>query len=251
MGGVTLLLATGVIPTRAGRLNPVTKLTAIALLALPLLLSVDVVTSATLLSIELVALPLLGLGPRVLVRYGWPVLLGLGGIWLANYLASGSVASLTVISLRLIALALPGLLLVLTTEPVELADALVQIWHAPARFAYGALAAFRLIPLLAEEWQSLRRARRARGVDAGRNPIAGVRLFGGLIFALLVLAIRRGVRLAMAMDARGFGAHRERTFARPSVLRRTDWAFLAATAVLAVAAVAASVASGRWHFLFS
>ena len=55
-------------------------------------------------------------------------------------------------------------------------------------------------------------ARRARGVDAGRNPVARLRLFASTAFALLVGAIRRGTRLAVAMDARGFdsGVPRDR-----------------------------------------
>ncbi len=47
-------------------------------------------------------------------------------------------------------------------------------------------------------------ARRARGVEAGRNPVARLRLFVSTAFTLLVGAIRRGTRLAVAMDARGF-----------------------------------------------
>lgn len=45
-------------------------------------------------------------------------------------------------------------------------------------------------------------ARRARGIDAGRNPLTRLRLFGSTAFTLLVGAIRRGTRLAVAMDAR-------------------------------------------------
>ncbi|MGI8868120.1 MAG: energy-coupling factor transporter transmembrane component T family protein [Mycobacteriales bacterium] len=248
---MSILLTSGVVPTRAGHLNPCAKITAIVLLGVPLLLSIDLVSSTILLAAELVALPLLGLGPRLLGRYAWPMLVGLGGIVVANLVAGGSIGSLGVVTVRLIALALPGLLLVLTTDPVHLADALVQVWHAPARLAYGALAAFRLIPLLAGEWQSLRRARRARGLDAGRNPVVAVRLAAGTLFALLVVAIRRGIRLAAAMDSRGFGVRRDRSHARPSRFSRVDWAFVAGTAVLAAVAVTVSVGTGHWHFLFA
>lgn len=248
---MSILLTSGVIPTRGGRLNPCAKIAAIVLLAVPLLLSVDIVTSTILLAVELVALPVLGLGPRILGRYAWPIVVGLGGIVLANLVAGGGVGGLGTISIRLVALALPGLLLVLTTDPVDLADALVQVWHAPPRFAYGALAAFRLIPLLGDEWRSLRRARRARGVDAGRNPMLAARLGAGTLFALLVVAIRRGIRLAAAMDARGFGVRRDRTFARPSAFGRRDWAFVGGTAVVVVVAVLASVLTGHWHLLFT
>ncbi len=37
-----------------------------------------------------------------------------------------------------------------------------------------------------------------------------------MAFVLLVFAVRRGTKLATAMEARGFGADVERTWARPS-----------------------------------
>ncbi len=232
----------------AARLNPVAKIAAIGVLTLPLLASRDIVTSGVIVGVEVVALPLLGLGARLLSR-AWPIVLGLAMLWLANYLARGSVSGMVPISLRLVALGLPGLLLVASTDPTELADALVQKWHAPARVAYGALAAFRLLPLLAAEITVIRRARRARGVSPGRTPVAWVRTGVALLFALLVQAIRRAVRLATAMDSRGFDAGLPRSFARESILRRSDRAFVVATALIAVAAVAGSVATGSWRFV--
>ncbi len=247
---MSLILFTPDTSTLAGRLNPVVKVGALLVLTVPLMLGQDLVTSGIIAGAEVVALPLLGLGPRLLLR-AWPVLVGLGGIWFANWVVSGSVDGLVPVSVRLLALGLPGLLLVLSTEPVDLADGLVQKWHVSPRFAYGVLAAFRLIPLLATELASMRRARRARGISAGWNPVNWVRLGVGLLFGLLVQAIRRGVRLAAAMDARGFGVTRERTFARESVLRGRDWAFLGATVALTITAVTVSVGTGSWRFLFT
>lgn len=235
---MTALLTAGIWPTRAARLNPVAKLLALAGLALPILTTGDVVIGTVLLAGEAAALPVLGIGPRLLLRYGWPFVIGLGGVTIANVVAAGSFATIPGIAARLLALALPGLLLVLSTEPVELADALVQIAHAPARFAYGALAAFRLLPLLGEDWTSLRRARRARGIEAGRNPLTAVRVGLGLLFAVLVAAIRRATRLAVAMDARGFGVGSERTFARRSRFEPRDVGFLAAVGALIAVAIA-------------
>ena len=117
----------------------------------------------------------------------------------------------------------PACIVFATTDPTDLADALVQNAKAPARFAIGALAAFRLVPLLGHEWQMLSLARRARGVDAGRNPVAQVRLFASTAFALLVGAIRRGTRLAVAMDARGFDAGAPRSIARRQRFGGADW----------------------------
>jgi len=136
---------------------------------------------------------------------------------------------------------------VASTDATDLADSLVQQARVPARFAVGALAAFRLLPLLAEEWRTIALARRARGVDAGRNPVAALRLFAGQVFALLVGAIRRGVRLAAAMDARGFDSGRRRSTARPQVVLPADRLLVAGALAVAAAATAVSVALGTWQ----
>lgn len=233
---MTALLTAGPLAVRGSRLNPVTKIVALVVLALPVLITGNPLVALVLIGGQVVALPGLGLGPRILVRYAWPFLLALAGIWIANYLASGDLGVVVPITVRLVALALPGLVFVLTTEPTDLADALVQIWHVPARFAYGALAGFRLMPLLGADLVAMRRARRARGLSAGANPFRALGLAAGLLFGVLVAAIRRGTRLAAAMDARGFDAGIHRTFARMSRLRLVDTAVMAASVLLAVAA---------------
>ena len=118
------------------------------------------------------------------------------------------------LALRVVGLALPGVLLVAATDPVRLADALTIHWRVSTRFAFGALAALRLVPLLIAEFESVRLARRTRGVEAGRNPVAQARLLAGIAFTLLVGAVRRGSRLATAMDARGLRL-RHRPHQRP------------------------------------
>jgi energy-coupling factor transport system permease protein len=145
------------------------------------------------------------------------------------------------VTVRVLAIALPGVVVLVTIDPTDLADALVQNARVPARFAYASLAALRLLPLMAVEWRTIGLARRARGVDAGRNPVRHLRLFAGTVFTLLVGAVRRGTRLAVAMDARGFDAVGPRTIARPQVVRRSDVALvLGAFAVLAAAVLAGS-----------
>ena len=92
------------------------------------------------------------------------------------------------------------------------------------------------------------RARRARGLDAGWSPVGRLRAFTGQVFAVLVAAVRRGVRLAAAMDARGFATTGvERTVARPQPMQPADWALVAGTAAAVALAVAVSVALGTWR----
>ncbi|MBA3368108.1 MAG: energy-coupling factor transporter transmembrane protein EcfT [Geodermatophilaceae bacterium] len=242
-----------------GRINPIAQIIAILVITVTALATIDLLTPGVLVVAELTLLPAAGLvRARQLWRRSWPLLLSAAGVAWVNLLFSpgdgwdwvGSAA----LALRVIAVALPGVLLVASTDPVRVADALTVHWKVSTRFAYGALAAIRLAPLLVIEWQAIRLARRARGIDAGRNPVAALRLIAGAAFTLLVGAIRRGSRLAVAMDARGFDSsinRTERTNARGSVLLRRDYLFIAAVVMLCAAATAASTATGLWQPVFA
>ena len=127
---------------------------------------------------------------------------------------------------RVVAIASVGAVFTLTTDSTRLADSLVQQARVSPRFAYGALAAYQAIPRFGEDLASLRQARRVRGLAGGWHP--------GLLLGVLVLAIRHGDRMALAMDARAFGSG-ARTF-----YRRVAWTGL--DAVVAAAALAVLVA---------
>lgn len=235
------------------RINPVAQLLAMAVVSLVLLTSLDVVTPAVVVAAELCLLPAAGLlHPLDLWRRTWPLLLSAASVGVVNVLLSAEAGLVTGLglALRVVGLALPGVLLVASTDPVRLADALTIHWRVSTRFAYGALAALRLVPLLVTEFEAVRLARRTRGVEAGRNPVARARLLAGAGFSLLVGAVRRGSRLATAMDARGFDSGVPRTNARGSTLHGRDAAFVAGTLAVCGTAVALSVLSGAWSPVF-
>jgi energy-coupling factor transport system permease protein len=70
-----------------------------------------------------------------------------------------------------------------------------------------------------------------------------------MAFALLVLAIRRGSKLATAMEARGFGAPTPRTWARPSSVGRADTVVVVVSALMSLTAIGASVAAGTFNLV--
>jgi energy-coupling factor transport system permease protein len=251
---VTASLALGpVADVPLSRINPVAQLSAMAIVTLVLLTSLDVVTPAVVVAAELCLLPAAGLTrPTDLWRRTWPLLLGAASVGVVNVALSEDADLVTGVglALRVVGLALPGVLLVASTDPVRLADALTIHWRVSTRFAFGALAALRLAPLLVTEFETVRLARRTRGVEAGRNPVARVRLLAGIAFTLLVGAVRRGSRLATAMDARGFDSGIPRTNARGSRLHPRDAVFVVSAAVVCAAAVALSVVAGTWDPVF-
>jgi energy-coupling factor transport system permease protein len=123
-----------------------------------------------------------------------PTAIALGPVRISVDAAGNGVA----LALRVVAIASVGAVFTLTTDPTRLADALVRQAHVSARFAYGALAAYQAIPRFGEDLATLRQARRIRGLRGSWHP--------RLLVTLLVLAIRHGDRLALAMDARAFGS---------------------------------------------
>lgn len=242
--------------------NPVARLLAALVIALALVFSVDWVSALTAIVLE-VAL-LLGCGVAVgrFLRRSVPIIIAalLTGITILLYgqasgrvyvdvllvtVSDGSIHLAIATVLRVLAIGLPSVLFFVGMDPTELADGLGQVMRLPARFVLGALAGFRLVGLLQQDWQYLGYARRARGIsDRGR-----IRRVTGQAFALLVFAVRRGAKLATAMEARGFGAYPTRTWARPSVVRGTDYTLVALSVGIGIAAVVLAVVTGTWSFI--
>lgn len=243
-------------------INPVAKLGASALIAIPLILTLDWLSAGVALVLECLLIPFAGLRWGEFWVRTWPVWVAapLTGLTIALYgetsgtvyiewfvvrISDGSLELAAATVLRVLAIALPSVVLFLTVDPTDLADGLAQVLHLPARFVLGALAGLRMVGLFLDDWRALELARRARGVaDRGR-----IRRFLGMAFALLVLSIRRGAKLATAMEARGFGAPTRRTWARESRFGGREWALLAIGLAISLAAVCAALAAGTWNFI--
>ena len=222
-------------------LNAGVKLIVSFTLIIAALIVRDPLTSGILFALELLGFILVGFRPvNVLARF-WPILIAV--------ITTGSAAVGAAMMIRSLAMVLPTLAFVLTTDPTDLGDSLAQTFKLPARFVLATIAALRLVGILFAEWNALGQARRARGLGAGQSLAGRAQTFGGQSFALLVQAIRRGSRLAITMEARGFGAG-ERTWARvPSYSRRDVHVSIAAAVIIAVA-YGASIAAGTIQFLW-
>jgi energy-coupling factor transport system permease protein len=242
--------------------NPVAKLGAALLLSVCLVLTIDVVSAGVALALEVVLFLALGLPARKFWLRTLPIWIAapLTAVTIALYgqpsgrvyaeflfarVTDGSIELAIATLVRVLAIGLPAVVLFVTIDPTDLADGLAQRVRLPARFVLGALAGMRLVGLFIEDWRSLELARRARGVaDRGR-----VRRLTGLAFALLVLSIRRGSKLATAMEARGFGAQGARSWARESPWGWREWLVIAGGLAVGVIAIAAAVVAGSWNFV--
>ena len=235
-----------------GRTSPVLKLGVALLWLVALAFSYDIRPAAVVATAALLAGLTLGrLAPGRLVAGVaplWAIALGIG---LTNMLfaaanldpantvvavigplrlTSAGILAGVGVAARVVAVVAVGVVFGQTTDSTSLVDSLVQQAGMPERFAYGALAAYQAIPRLVDQLTTLRQARRIRGFRWGWHP--------SMVVGLLVLAIRHGDRLALAMDARGFGSG-PRTRYRVVRWSRLDAAIGAGAVAVAVLAVLA------------
>ncbi|MFF2487337.1 energy-coupling factor transporter transmembrane component T [Microbacterium sp. NPDC058062] len=141
--------------------------------------------------------------------------------------------------LRLAAILALTLIAGLSTSGPDLVRASVQQLRVPYRIGYTALAAFRFVPRFGHELDVIRQAHRVRGAHGGRGPFAAIARWFGYVVPLMAGAIRHAERVALAMDARAFGAHPDRTerYLVPWRVRDTVFVFafwLASAALFAV-----------------
>lgn len=147
-------------------------------------------------------------------------------------LTSGMLAVGYATALRLGAIVALSLIVGLSTTAPDLARSFVQQLRVPYRIGYTALAAFRFVPRFGHELDVIRQAHRVRGAHGGRGPFAAIARWSGYVVPLLAGAIRHAERVALAMDARAFGAYPDRTERHLVPWRVRDTVFVAAFLVV-------------------
>lgn len=242
-------------------LNPAYRLIGGFLAALPMLLSLDWLSSGTMLVLEFAVLAVIGITPWRTVRSTWPVFVGApfsalavllygksGGDtwwqWGLMRVTDRSAELALATALRILAISIPAIIAVLGIDVTDLADSFSQILHLPDRFVYGGLAGMRLFSVLQDDWAALSASRRSRGLGDDN----ALRAFLPQSFALLVLSIRRSTTLATAMQARGFGGSGPRSHARVSEVHVRDRVFLAVCLALPVASLCLALRFGTFSF---
>ncbi|HXW29214.1 MAG TPA: energy-coupling factor transporter transmembrane component T, partial [Xanthobacteraceae bacterium] len=113
---------------------------------------------------------------------------------------------------RIYVVILASLVFIRTTDPRELAIALVTQVKIPYRIAYAFFIALRIVPTIEEEIKIIRAAQMVRGVARQRGIAGRVGEMQRYAMPLLVGSLRRAAMMVMSMEARAFGAFPQRTF---------------------------------------
>lgn len=167
---------------------------------------------------------LLGILQILFVRQG-AVLVQVGPLALT---ADGVEAGVYVAG-RFLSVVFLSYLFVLTTDPNNLAYALMQM-GLPYRYGFTLITALRLVPIFEQEGQIVYSAQLARGVQYDtRSPRRFLSLARQFFLPLLVSALGKVDALAVSMEGRCFGKYPTRTFLRVVHVKRQD---VAATILL-------------------
>ncbi|QOR67365.1 energy-coupling factor transporter transmembrane protein EcfT [Cytobacillus suaedae] len=116
------------------------------------------------------------------------------------------------IGFRALTFAALGLTFALTTRPVYLFYSLMQQLKLKPKYAYSFMAAVRLIPIMIEEFQTIRNAMKVRGGYEKGGFLSVFSKIKSYTIPLLSQSIRRAHRIAVAMEAKGFSDTTKRTY---------------------------------------
>lgn len=130
--------------------------------------------------------------------------------------------------------ALPvAILFIAATDPSEFAASLSSI-GVSYRVAYSVSLALRYIPDIQRDYHNISQAQQARGVELGKKEKLLSRLKNSvnILLPLILSSISRIDIISSAMELRGFGKGRKRTWYVQRPFRRNDWLTLALGASL-------------------
>lgn len=130
-----------------------------------------------------------------------------------------------------------ALLFIACTDPSEFASSLARI-GVSYRAGYAVSLALRYIPDVQREYRNISQAQQARGIDLSGKDKLLTRLKNSvaILLPLIMSSINRIEVVSNAMELRGFGKEKKRTWYMQRKLNRNDW--------LAIALAAAIVAVG-------
>jgi energy-coupling factor transport system permease protein len=173
-------------------------------------------------------------GP-VLIQIG-PLAATVGGVEAGVYVAA-----------RFLSVVFLSYVFVLTTDPNDLAYALMQA-GLPYRYGFALITALRLVPLFEQEGQIVYRAQLARGVQYDtRSPRRFLTLARQFFLPLLVSALGKVDALAVSMEGRCFGKYPTRTFLRELHPTRQDVAASLAATILLLVVIAVTATASIIH----
>lgn len=138
-----------------------------------------------------------------------------------------------------------ALMFVVTTNPSEFAASLNRI-GVSYQIAYAVAIALRYIPDVQADFNKIRHAQEARGIEMSKKAplLQRVKNMGAIIFPLIFSSMDRIDVVSNAMELRGFGKQKKRTWYSGRPLGRNDYLVIAAVVLFFAGAMLLTFADG-------
>lgn len=117
-----------------------------------------------------------------------------------------------------------GMIFLLTTNPSEFAASINRV-GCNYKAAYALSLTLRYFPDMIRDYQDIALAQQSRGLDLSRKEKLGTRLKNvmNICVPLIFSTLDRIELISNAMDLRGFGKHKKRTWYVAKPLQKQDW----------------------------
>jgi len=115
-------------------------------------------------------------------------------------------------AIKIDSMIISGLIFLSTTRTEEMVLGLIRL-RVPYRAAFAFSLAIRMVPTIIGTAVTVTEAQRSRGLDLeSGGPLARLRKYIPLLVPMFLQTLRNTDQLAKALESRGFGARRERTW---------------------------------------
>jgi energy-coupling factor transport system permease protein len=131
----------------------------------------------------------------------------------------------------------PALLLIVTTHPSEFAASLNHI-GVPYTAAYSVSLTLRYIPDIQRDFEAIYQSQQARGLELSKKAgfIRRAKRIVPILLPLILLSMDRIDVISRAMELRGFGKNKKRTWYSQKSLKKIDIIYLVISALIFIAA---------------
>ena len=134
---------------------------------------------------------------------------------------------------------------IVSTDPSEFAASLNRVGIS-YYVAYSIAIALRYIPDVQDDYVKIKNAESARGIEMSKKAgvITRIKNTAPILFPLIFSSMNRIDVVSAAMELRGFGKHRKRTWYSGKPLKRDDYVAMTVTVLFCAAALAVTFSNG-------
>jgi energy-coupling factor transport system permease protein len=158
--------------------------------------------------------------------FDWPIIDLDTGLTVTNYgeMTVGGILYGLLIALRVVSVVTVIPIFTMTSSIARITAAFARI-RVPQKIAFMFMTAFRFVPLVQESMDSIIEAQKIRGFDLEQAGYIDKirRAYIPIITPLLLLMFRRAMDLEVAINARAFGAKKNRTYVQDISFKTRDY----------------------------